>query len=74
MDDDDYILDILVQQFVIEESQAEEVRMKLEAEGKTAVECLQELEYCDEDSILMVLAAEYQMDTFDMTDYRIPAP
>ncbi|MCJ8329186.1 MAG: Flp pilus assembly complex ATPase component TadA [Lentisphaeria bacterium] len=72
MDDDDYILDILVQQFVIEESQAEEVRMKLEAEGKTAVECLQELEYCDEDSILMVLAAEYQMDTFDMTDYRIP--
>ncbi len=70
--DDDYILDILVSQFVITEEQAEEVRWKVDEEGKTVIMVLEEEGIMTEGEVLQTLAMEYNMDTFDLTDYRIP--
>ncbi len=70
--DDDYILDILVNQFVLDETQSQEARWKAEEEGKDIITVLEQLGYSTEDEVLMILAAEYSMDTFDLTDYKIP--
>ena len=70
---DDYIVDILLNQFVLSEEQAEEVRWKAEEEGKSIVQVLEELEIMTEDDVLQTLAVEYNMDTFDLHDYRIPS-
>ncbi len=70
--DDDYILDILVSQFVIDEAQAQEARWKAEEEGKSAIDVLEELQYSSEDEVLQIMAMEYNMDTFDLSDFKVP--
>ncbi len=70
--DDEYILELMVNQGRIDETQAEEVRWKAEEENKNAAVVVEELGFASEDELLQLLAAEYNMDTFDLSDYRIP--
>lgn len=69
---DELILELLVNRFLITDDQAQQAREKAEQGKESAVDCLVEGEVIDEEQLMMVLASEYGMDTFDFTDYKIP--
>ncbi len=68
---DELILDLLTSRGIINERQAEEGRQKCDKSGASIIDVLSDLQYVTEENIMMVLAGEYGMDTFDLTDYRI---
>lgn len=78
--DDDFILDILIGMGVLTDEQAEEARQRvLDTEDPKGddgpegiIRCLQELDYAHEDEVLQLIAQEYGMESFDLSDYRIP--
>ena len=70
---DELILDLLSSRGFISEKQTEEVRHRAEEKNVSAVDALAELQYMSEDQVMMILASEYGMDTFDLSDYKIPA-
>ncbi|OPZ30117.1 MAG: Type II secretion system protein E [Lentisphaerae bacterium ADurb.BinA184] len=69
---DELILDLLTSRGFISDKQAEEVRQRAEEKNVSAVEALTELHHMAEDQVMTILASEYGMDTFDLSDYKIP--
>jgi len=69
---DELTLDLISSRGFITEAQSEEVRTTVDEKDMTVPEALGTLGFMSEDQVLMVLASEYGMDTFDLTDYRIP--
>lgn len=69
---DELILEILQNRMVVSEAQIQEARTHAQENGSSAVDVLVELGHVSEETLNMILAAEYGMDTFDFTDYTIP--
>ena len=69
---DEYILDLLLARGMITEEQAEAARTRGEQEDLSAGEALEKVDVMAEVEVMMMLAAEYGMETFDFTDYQIP--
>lgn len=69
---DEIIIELLVNRFLITEEQAQQAREEAEANGQSAIDALVQLDLASEEQVMMVLSAEYGMDTFDFTDYKIP--
>ncbi|RMD74026.1 MAG: type II/IV secretion system protein, partial [Lentisphaerae bacterium] len=70
--DDEYILEILADQGFLDADQVEQIRQQLFETDKDVVTLLEEAGIISEPDLLQVLAQEYGMDVFDLTDYRIP--
>ena len=68
----DYITDLLVSFDMITLEQAEEAQAMAADQEKSVINCLEQKGVISEDEVLNVLASEYGMETFDLTDYRIP--
>ncbi|MFO7820840.1 MAG: ATPase, T2SS/T4P/T4SS family [Lentisphaeria bacterium] len=69
---EELILDLLQSRGMVTEEQAAEAREIAEEKGQNLVEVLDELEFASEENVIMLLAGEYGMDTFDLDDYSIP--
>jgi general secretion pathway protein E/type IV pilus assembly protein PilB len=69
---DELILDLISSRGFITEAQTEQVRETVDEKESTVPEALDALGFISEDQVLMILASEYGMDTFDLSDYRIP--
>jgi general secretion pathway protein E/type IV pilus assembly protein PilB len=69
---DDFIVDLLVARGVVSEEQLESAREHAAADDSGVLETLQFMHYVSEEDVLMILASEYGMDTFDLTNYKIP--
>ena len=70
---DAFIIDLMTSRGMITEAQAEEARKRADLEGISIIEALQSLNIIAEEEVMMMLAAEYGMETFDLKDYQIPA-
>jgi len=70
---DEFILDLMLSRGMINEEQAEQARRRAEEEGVSVIEALQDLKFVSEEEVMMMLAAEYGMETFDLQEYKIPA-
>ena len=69
---DDFIVDLLLARGVISEEQLQAAKEHAAADDSGLLETLQFMHYISEEDVLMILAAEYGMDTFDLTNYKIP--
>jgi len=69
---DEFIVDLLTTHGMLTAEQAEQTREKANADEKAAITVVGELFSIPEEDIVMLMAAEYGMDTFDFTDYRVP--
>ena len=65
---DAFIVDLLTSRGMITEEQAEEARKRADLEGITIIEALNSLNFVAEEEVMMMLAAEYGMETFDLKD------
>ncbi|MGM0531608.1 MAG: GspE/PulE family protein, partial [Bacteroidota bacterium] len=70
---DELILDLLVSKGFVSSENAEEARQKADEDGTSVTEVLNELGYASENQVMMMLAGEYGMDTFDLSEYQIPS-
>ncbi|MHC4842010.1 MAG: GspE/PulE family protein [Planctomycetota bacterium] len=59
--------------FILTEQQAEQVRFTVGETGDDFLDVLEKLDFATSDEVIGTLASEYGMETFDLTDYRIPA-
>lgn len=69
---DELTLDLISSRGFITDAQSEQVQAIVDEKDITVPEALAELGFMAEEQVLMILASEYGMDTFDLTDYRIP--
>ncbi len=69
---DELTLDLIASRGFITEAQAEQVRNAVDEHGASVPEALDSLGFISEEQVLMILASEYGMDTFDLQDFRIP--
>lgn len=70
---DDLILDMLIAADNVTFEQAEKVRTYAEENKVDILEALVKMDVASEDEILMFLSAEFGMDTFDLSNYKIPS-
>jgi len=70
---EDFIIDLLTTKDVITEHQVEEARLRAGRDMCSVIDSMVRLQYISEEEILMILASEYGMDTFDFNGYEIPA-
>ena len=70
---EELIVDLLVSRGMVNEQQADEGRTLADEKGVGIVEALDELGHASEENIMMLLAGEYGMDTFDLSEYSIPS-
>lgn len=70
--DEDFVLDLLNSMGILSDDQCEEARNYTAENDASILTALEELGYSTEEEVLAMLAAEYRMDTFDLTDYKIP--
>ncbi|MFW5996442.1 MAG: GspE/PulE family protein [Lentisphaeria bacterium] len=70
---DEIILDLLVSKGFISQEQGETARQNADDNGASFTEALADLEYMSEEQVMMVLAGEYGMETFDLSEYEIPS-
>jgi len=69
---DELILELLFNERVITEDQIAAARERASADDSSVVETLQRMSAISEEQLIMLLSAEYGMDTFDFTDYKVP--
>ncbi|MCF7853430.1 MAG: Flp pilus assembly complex ATPase component TadA [Candidatus Pacebacteria bacterium] len=69
---DELIVDLLTTRGILTEEQAAEAREQADETNDAVIEVLDKLGYVSEEQVMMILAGEYGMDTFDLTDYTIP--
>lgn len=70
---DELTLDLITSRGFITETQSEQVSATVDEKELSVPEALDSLGFMSEDQVLMILASEYGMDTFDLSDYHIPA-
>jgi general secretion pathway protein E/type IV pilus assembly protein PilB len=64
---------LLASRGIITDEQCTAAREAANEKGGALVDILGELEILTEEDVMMILAGEYGMDTFDLSDYKIPA-
>ncbi len=69
---DELIIDLFTSREIITHDQAEEASRYAKEKDVTFIEALDELGVMPENKALMLVASEYGMDTFDLSDYTIP--
>ncbi len=69
---EDFIIEMLVEQGVITEDQLADAREHAAADDSPVLETLKFLKYVTDRDVLIMLASEYGMNTFDFTDAKIP--
>ena len=70
---DDYVLEILLQEGLVTQEQVEAVRGSILRQGTSVVDALIENKILDEAAILSVLAAQFGMEMVSLKDQQIPA-
>ncbi|MBP5672527.1 MAG: Flp pilus assembly complex ATPase component TadA [Lentisphaeria bacterium] len=76
LDIDDFIVDLLVQQGLVDDEQMKEAKERAASEeGSTVLDALYSLKFISEQDVMQLLGAEYGMDTydFDHASARVPA-
>ena len=68
---EDFAIDLLLSRGVITEEQERGARELAELENTSVFESLEKLEIIAEQDIMMMLASEYDMETFDFTGYKV---
>ncbi len=69
---DELIVDLLTSREIITHDQAEEALQHAVEQGMGFVEALDVLDIMPENKTLQLIASEYGMDTFDLSEYKIP--
>ncbi len=62
---DDFIVDLLVQQGLVDDEQMKEAKERAESEQSSTLEALYNLKFISEQDVMQLLGAEYGMDTYD---------
>ncbi|MFA4945201.1 MAG: ATPase, T2SS/T4P/T4SS family [Lentisphaeria bacterium] len=70
---DELLVDLLIARGLLTQEQADEARAKAEQGGEPILETIVSLGFLAEENVMMLLAAEYGMECFDLTNYKIPA-
>ena len=66
---DDFIGDLLLSMGMITEEQADKARQHAEQNNVSLMEAVKALNLVANDDIMMILATEYGMETFDLSAY-----
>ena len=69
---EELVLELLGQHALITKEQLAQGREYAHSHDSSVIDALKHLHFVTEDDILMMLGAEYGMETFDFTDYTIP--
>lgn len=69
---DELIVDLLIAKGMVTPEQAEAARAKADADNSGIIDALVALKHVSEENVMMVLAAEYGMECFDLANYKIP--
>jgi general secretion pathway protein E/type IV pilus assembly protein PilB len=69
---DELVVDLLIAKGMVTPEQAEAARVKADADAAPVVDTLIGLKHVSEENVMMVLAAEYGMECFDLGGYKIP--
>ncbi len=69
---EELIVELLQTHGVLGDQQLELARERASADGSGVLETLQSLKIISEEQLMMLLASEYGMDTFDFNEYTIP--
>lgn len=70
--DEELLMDMLVNIGILTEAQAHEVTRISEDKNQAVIKVMEDLGYAHEMEVLNVLANEYGMETFDLSEYKIP--
>ncbi len=68
----EFVVDVLISMGILNDEQGEEVKERSESSNLNVFASLEDLGYSSEDEALAIIASEYGMETFDLSDYRIP--
>jgi general secretion pathway protein E/type IV pilus assembly protein PilB len=65
LDIDDFIVDLLVQQGLVDDGQLKEAKERAASEESSTLDALYNLKFVSEQDVMQLLGAEYGMDTYD---------
>ena len=65
LDIDDFIVDLLVQQGLVDDGQLKEAKERAASEESSTLDALYNLKFISEQDVMQLLGAEYGMDTYD---------
>ncbi len=68
---DEIMVELLVGRGILATAQIDAVRAKAEADGLPLVDAILDAKLIDENDLMMLLAAEYGMECFDLSNYKI---
>ena len=74
LDIDDFIVDLLVQQGLVDDGQLKEAKERAASEESTTLEALYNLKIVSEQDVMQLLGAEYGMDTYDFDHASAKVP
>ena len=74
LDIDDFIVDLLVQQGLVDDGQLKEAKERAASEESTTLDALYNLKFVSEQDVMQLLGAEYGMDTYDFDHASAKVP
>ena len=74
LDIDDFIVDLLVQQGLVDDEQLKEAKERAASEESSTLDALYNLKFISEQDVMQLLGAEYGMDTYDFDHASAKVP
>ena len=74
LDIDDFIVDLLVQQGLVDDGQLKEAKERAASEESSTLDALYNLKFVSEQDVMQLLGAEYGMDTYDFDHASAKVP
>ena len=74
LDIDDFIVDLLVQQGLVDDGQLKEAKERAASEESSTLDALYNLKFISEQDVMQLLGAEYGMDTYDFDHASAKVP
>ena len=74
LDIDDFIVDLLVQQGLVDDEQLKEAKERAASEESSTLDALYNLKFVSEQDVMQLLGAEYGMDTYDFDHASAKVP
>ena len=74
LDIDDFIVDLLVQQGLVDDEQLKEAKERASSEESSTLDALYNLKFISEQDVMQLLGAEYGMDTYDFDHASAKVP
>ena len=74
LDIDDFIVDLLVQQGLVDDGQLKEAKERAASEESSTLDALYNLKFISEQDVMQLLGAEYGMDTYDFDHATAKVP